>query len=202
MLVRGAVEEETNCTGGISVIKINWNNVTTEGVKHLLKLPTKLINKLESLDLYANDLNSESCATLAHLIQHMPHLKELNLSINYNIGLGGAIPLIRSLTALNSLENLNLYGTAIGVEDFRALSELLSSSTSLKYLNVGGNDLPAEGVELVISGLCRNTTLKSLLMSDSHFSPQNTISLASVLKTNHTLVTLGLQRCHIDLPDL
>ena len=78
MFVRGAVEEETKCIAGISEINLPWNDVATEGLKQLLKFPTKLINKLKSLlDLCCNHFNSESCATLAHLIPHMPHLKEL-----------------------------------------------------------------------------------------------------------------------------
>ena len=87
---------------------------------------------------------------------------------------------------------------------------MLSSSTSLKKLNTGyasidlfGDDsdnevLPPEAVELIISGLQHNTTLKKLVMSHSHFSLRNTISLASVLRTNHTLVYLGLVQCNID----
>ena len=197
MLVRGAVEEETNCTGGISKMSLFENNITTEGVKHLLRFPVKLMNNLGTLDLHANDLNSESCVILTHLIPHMPHLKKLDLSVNCDIGPGGTVLLIRSLTSQNSLEELDLYYTGIGVEDCRALSELLSSSTSLKDLKVGLN-LPQEGVELIISGLRHNTTLKQLRVDYSHLSPQNTISLASVMTTNHTLVSLTLGDCHID----
>jgi len=130
----------------------------------------------------------------------MPHLKVLNLSFNPNIGPEGAVPLIRSLGALESLEELDFNKTAIGVEDCRALSELLSVSTSHRCLDVGDNDLPPEGVELVISGLSHNTTLKQFYVHGSHFSRQNTISLASVLKTSRTLVSLKLVQCHID-PD-
>ena len=191
MLVRGAVEEKTCCTGRFSVIR-------SEGVKHLLNLPTQLINKLETLVLSSNELDSESCAVLANLIPHVPHLKGLNLSKNQIIGQGGAVPLITSLAADNSLEWLDVNNTGIGVEDCRALSELLSSSTSLKELNIGGNDLPPEAVELIISELHHNTSLKWLYMKDSHFSHQNTISLASVLKINHTLVELNLTSCDID----
>ena len=198
MLVRGAVEEETNCTGGISEINLGKNDITSEGVKHLLKVPNQLINKLKTLTLHHSKLDSESCAVLAHLIPHMPHLKILILSDNPNIGHRGAVPLITSLTAHNSLEELVLYNSAIGVEDCQALSELLSSSTSLKHLFIGYNSFPSEAVELIISGLHHNTTLKGLNMSHSHFSLQNTISLASVLRTNHTLVHLDLARCDID----
>ena len=200
LLVRGAVEEETHCTGGISEINLNENGITSEGMKSLLHLPEQVINILKTLDLSLNKLDSESCATLTHLISHTPHLKRLNLSSNPIIGQGGAVPLITSLTAHNSLEMLQLEMTRIGVEDCRPLSELLSSSTSLKKLNIGNNALPPEAVELIISGLHHNTSLKWLDMWRSHFSLQNTISLASVLRTNHTLVDLSLVQSNID-PD-
>ena len=198
MLVRGAVEEETHCTGGISMINLWWNDITSEGVKHLLSFPKQSINKLKALNLSANKLDSESCAVLAHLIPHVPHLKKLDLFNNLNIGQGGTVPLITSLTAHNSLEELELGATGIGVEDCRALSELLSLSTSLKKLEIGHNALPPEAVKLIISGLHHNTTLKRLVMGGTHFSLQNTILLASVLRTNHTLVSLHLEYCNID----
>ena len=198
MLVRGAVEGETHCTGGISEINLILNHTTSEGMKHLLKVPNQLINNLETLSLLGNKLDSEFCAALAHLIPHIPQLKILILSQNPNIGQGGAVPLITSLIAHNSLEELGLGITGIDVEDCQALSELLSSSTSLKRLFIGINDLPPEAVELIISRLHRNTSLKELSMNDSHFSLQNTILLASVLRTNHTLVDLYLAQCDID----
>ena len=48
MLVRGAVEEETHSTGMISEIDLSKNDITSEGVKHLLKFPKQIINKLEN----------------------------------------------------------------------------------------------------------------------------------------------------------
>ena len=197
MLVRGAVEEETHCTGRISEIDLSENDITSEGVKHLLKFPKQIINKLETLNLHGNNLNSESCAALAHLIPHVPRLKKLDLS-NNPIGQGGTVPVITSLITHNSLKKLELSNARIGVEDCRALSELLSSSTSLKELDISRNYLCPEAVELIISGLHHNTTLKKFDMLHSHFSLQNTISLASVLRTNHTLVLLVLARCDID----
>ena len=199
LLVRGAVEEETHCTGGISEMDFSESDITSEGVEHLLDLPKQWINKLETLVLSFNELDSESCAALARLIPHVPHLKKLNLCYNPNIGQGGTVPLMTSLTAHNSVEELLLYNTGISVEDCRALSELLSSSsTMLKKLNVGNNHLPPESVEVIVSGLHHTTALEWLNMWRSHFSLQNTISLASVLRTNHTLVTLDLERCAID----
>ena len=210
MLVRGAVEEETHCTGGISEINLGENDITSEGMKQLLKFPKQFISKLETLDLNSNNLDSKSCADLAHLIPNMPHLKILSLSENPNIGQGGGVSLMTSLTAHNSLEKLMLDNTGIGVEDCLALGELLSSSTSLKKLIIGNddiafdsdansdyNDLPPEAVELIINGLHHNTTLERLDMSNSHFSLLTIVLLASLLETNHTLVYLKLSNCNI-----
>ena len=58
--------------------------------------------------------------------------------------------------------------------------------------------IPPEAVEQIISGLHHNTTLTKLDMNFSYFSLQNTISLASVLRTNHTHVCLNLRDCEID----
>ena len=198
MLVRGAVEEETHCTGGISEIKLSMDAITSEGMKHLLNFPKQLM-KLETFELFQNVLpmDSESSAVLVHLIPHTPHLKNLELAFT-KFDEGGIVPLMKMLTTHKSLEELSLHSTGIGVEDCRAVSELLSSSTSLKELDISGNDLPPEAVELIISGLHLNTTLKKLHMLYTHFSFQNTISLASVLRTNHTLVYLNLSNCKID----
>ena len=198
MLVQSAVEEQSHCTGGICEIDLSKNDITSEGINYLLGFPKQLINKLETLDLRSNNLDSESCVTLANLIPHMPHLKKLYLSDNLSIGNGGAVPLITSLLTHNSLERLKLDKTGIGVKDCQALSELLSSSTSPKKLNVSDNALPPEAVQLIISGLHYNSTLEKLDLFKSHFSLQNTISLASVLTTNHTLVHLSLEECDID----
>ena len=166
MLVRGAVEEETHCTGGISEINLNGNGITSKGVKYLLSLPKHLINKLETLSLGSNKLDSEF---LAYLTPHIPHLKKLDMSNNPNIGKRGAAPLMKSLTAHNSLEFLNLDRTG----------------------------LPPKAVEQIICGLDHNIRLKRLHMFSSRFSLKNIVSLASVLRENHTLVHLDLGNCNI-----
>ena len=198
LLVRGAVEEKTCCKGRISELLLNNNNITFEGVKHMSSFPKQFINKLETLNLSVNNLDSRSCTVLAHLIPHVPNLTKLNLSWKSNIlGPGGAVPLITSMTAHSSLK-LQLYETGIGVKDCQALKELLSSSTSLKNLDIGYNDLPPEAIELIISGLHHNTTLQRLDMHGSNSSLQNIKSLASALRTNHTLVDLDLAQCNIE----
>ena len=197
MLVQGAVEVGAKCTGAISEMNLCCNDITSESVMHLLKFPMQLIHQLKTLALSQNQLNSKSCSTIARLIPHMPHLKVLDLSYNSSVGPGGAVSLIRLLVAHNSLEELYLHSTEIGVEDCQALSELLSSSSSVNTLGVGVNHLPPEAVGLIINGLDRNTTIHKLVTDDSHFSLQSTTMLSSVLETNHTLVFLNLRQCQI-----
>ena len=215
MLVQGALENETDCTGGISAIMLSFNDITYEGVNHLLNFPKQLIDKLKILDLHNNELDSRSCEALAHLIPYMPHLKILDLSCNPNIGQGGAVPLIKSLMKSN-VEELSLTYTRIGVEDCRALAKLLSSFTdleklhrntselckimSLQLLKIDGNYLPPEAVELIINEFHHSSLVNlDIDMSDSQFSLQNTISLGSVLRTNpNAFIRLSLMHCNID----
>ena len=195
MLVRGAVEEETHCTGRVSWLYLDDNGITSESVKHLLNLPRHLISKLEILTLADNHLTSEFCEVFTHLLHCVPHLKVLSLSDNPNIGHEETVPLVTLLTqAAHSLEGLALAKAGIGVEVCRALSKLLSSF-SLKWLGIGRNDLPPEAIELIIHHSC---TLTELYMDNSCFSLQNTISLASVLRTNCSLVCLNLTQCSIN----
>ena len=116
--------EEPCCTG--TILEIDFSNgrlmaigssnkITSEGMKQLLKFPKQLINKLETLNLRMLGLDSRSCATLANLIPHVPYLKTLILSDNGRIGHGGTAPLIESLAAHTSLEELDLHSAGIGV---------------------------------------------------------------------------------------
>ena len=199
MLVRGVVEKKTHSTGRIYWIDLTCeNDITSEGVKHLLDFPKQFINELGGLSLSNNLLDSRSCSSLAHFIPHVPHLKKLSVAINPNIGEGGAVPLITSLLTHSSVKLLNLHKTGIGAEDCQALSKLLSSSTSLEELDISVNNLSPRAIELIFSGFHHNTVLMKLKMSNSHFSLQNTILLASVLRTNHVLVYLDVRHCDIE----
>ena len=84
MLMQSALEEETHYTGEISEMDLSGNNITYEGVKHLLKFPKRLLNKLETLKLDGNKIDSEFHAVIGNffLLHIMPHLKIVSLSSN------------------------------------------------------------------------------------------------------------------------
>ena len=181
MFVRGVMEKETHCTGGIAELGLTHDNIS-EGLRHLLSLPKQLINTLKQFGLQHNKLGSAACADLANLMPHMPYLEVFGLFDEQ----------------INDIESLSSHETKIGVEDCRALCELLSSSTSLKNLSIDDSALSPEVFELIINGLHHNTTLEKLVMICPHFPEQIIISLASMLRTNHTLVHLELGTCNID----
>ena len=195
MLVQGAVVEETHFTGGISKIDFFSNDVTSEGVGYLLNFPKRLIKKLELLDLNENEFCDTS--NLVRLVQAVPHLK--GLALNFDTGQEETVPLIKSLTAHNSLELLSLYINGIGMEESQALSKLVSSSTPLKWLDIGESKILPEALELIISKLHCNTILVRLDIEKSYFSLQNTSSLASVLRKHRTLAILNLGDCNINI---
>ena len=190
-------------TGSISEINLSDNDITCKGIKHLLNIPKCLRRELETLDISLNDIDSTFYKALSKLISDMHHLKSFNLNGVRNpesMMRGDVIcsEFLASLTALRSLEDLNLIWTGIGKDskDCQALCELLSPPTSLRKLCV--SHLPCESVELIINHVDGNTTLESLYMADSCFSLKACNSLALALRRNHTLVDLNLRRSNID----
>ena len=107
--------------------------------------------------------------------------------------------LITSLTKFSTIKELNLYGTDIGFEDCKALSELLASSKYIKVLNISisGTVPSSDSIQLIVDGLLHNASLEILNMSRSNFSSGNVLHLASVLRVNTKLKNLYIKDCKI-----
>ena len=157
----------------------------------LLLLSTRLL----LLDIRNNSLPPIAMQFIVRGLQYNTTVDRLYMEGN-SLGSGGAVSLLRFPLA-HRLHCFSL--TVTGVEDCRALGELLSASQNLKFLDISaGSVLPPEAVELIITGLQHNTALKSLHVWDLHFSLQNCISLASVVRSRRLLSRLCLYRCSID----
>ena len=202
-------------------LQLDYNPLGSGGAVPLLK--SGVAHNLISLTLCSTGISEEDCRVLGHLLLLSTRLKMFIISDNslppmamqfivrglqYNttvdwlrmegnsLGSGGAVSLLKSPLA-HRLHDFSL--TVTGVEDCRALGELLSSSRNLRLLYISaGSVLPPEAVELIITGLQHNTALKTLRVRDSHLSRQNCSSLASVLRQNHFLFSLALYRCSFD----
>ena len=125
-------------------------------------------------------------------IPELLKLRQLKLSLNL-LGRGGAVLLLKS-PLVNSLEELTLAWTRIGVEDCQGLSKLLASSPTLQRIDISRNALPPEAVEHIITGLKNHTALEWLDIRESQFSLQNCLSLASLTQPPRHL---DLQYCNI-----
>ena len=156
---------------------------------------------LTHLGLMDNGLTSETSNLLSMHTDLLRHLEYLNLSINPNIGRGGAMDLITSLTRFCIIRELNLNSTSIGLEDCKALSELLASSMDIGLLNIGGNVLSPDCIQLIVDGLSVNTSLEKLNLRHSNFSSENVLYLASVLRVNTRLKELDIEKCNIQSSD-
>ena len=158
-------------------------------------------HNLTHLGFIDSCLTSETNNLLSKRMDLLQHLEYLNLSINPNIGEGGAVNLITSLTKFSTIRELNLNSTNIGLEDCKVLSELLASSKDIELLDIGANALSPDSVQLIVDGLSYNISLEKLNMSDSNFSSDNVLYLASVLRVNTRLKELDIEKCNIQSSD-
>ena len=163
-----------------------------------------VFHNLTHLGLEGCGLTSETCNLLSKQI--LQHLEYLNLGWNLEIGRGGAVNLITSLTKFSTIRELNLAYTGIGFEDCKALSELLATSKYIQVLDIGNEELDnprlsPDSIHLIIDGLSPNTSLEKLSMSWSNFSSENVLHLASVLRANARLKELDIRCCNIQSSD-
>ena len=169
-----------------------------------------VFNNLTHLGLICNDLTSKTCNLLSKHTDLLQHLEYLDLTWNHNIGRGGAMNLIISLTKVSTIRELYLSDTCIGFEDCKALSELLATSKCIEVLNIGYEELDdddddlrlsPDSIQCIIDGLSHNTSLEKLNMRLSNFSSQNALHLASVLRVNTRLKELDIGWCNIQSSD-
>ena len=166
-----------------------------------------VFHNLTHLSFMACDLTSETCNLLSKHTDLLQHLECLELNNNHNIGRGGAVNLITSLTKFSTIRELNLGYNGIGFEDCKALNELLATSMYMKVLDINDHELgddprlSSDSVQLIIDGLSHNTSLEKLNMSCSNFSSENVLHLASVLRVNTRLKSLHIRCCNIQSSD-
>ena len=185
-------------------IKGVWLVESDSAAAHLLieNLPQMLVfNNLTHLGLVIFEFTSEICNVLSKQTNLLQHLDHLTLSAFSGVDDGGPVNLITSLTKFSTIRELNLQCTCIGVEDCKALSELLASSKYINVLNISINGLSHDSIQLIIDSLSHNTSLEKLNMSQSNFSSENVLHLASVLRVNTRLKELNISSCNIQSSD-
>ena len=180
LFLRALNLQQDQCQLRGKIKEIWFRNVSEPdpAIVHLLveNMPQlSVFHNLTHLSLICCGVTSETCNLLSKC--NLQHLEYLNLDGNPDIGRGGTVNLITSLTKFSTIRELRLWDTGIGFEDCKALSELL------------------------VDGLSHNTSLEKLDMRNSNFGSQSVFKLASVLRVNTRLKVLDIGQCNIQSSD-
>ena len=196
-------QRQSPSTGKIKTVWLLESNPATVHflVDKMSQMP--VFSNVKHLALIGCDLTSETCNLLSKHTDLLQHLECLDLNNNYNIGRGGAVNLITSLTKFGTIREIHLIRTGIGFEDCKALSELLVTSkatktpeenttTQLQILDLRSNPVGSEGAVAFASMLKKNQCLKKLNLSDDSVGVEGALELIESLKHNTTLEQLTL----------
>ena len=182
----------------LSCLRLRDTGIGEEDCRALCSLLQLASTSLQWIDISNNDLPPVAMQLIVSGLQDNTTVNNLYVMKN-SLDSEAAVSLLKSPLAYR-LHHFSL--TVTGVEDCRALGELLTTSRKLQFLDISASSgLPPEAMELIVTGLQHNTKLKRLRVWDFHFSLQNCISLAAVLRNHHLLFTLWLQHCSIDDAD-
>ena len=135
-------------------LDLNGNNITHEGVKHLVTALTQTNCTLNSLNLENNNITDEGVKHLATALTHTNcTLNSLSLRRN-NITDEGVKHLYTALTHTNcTLNSLNLRVNNITDEAVKHLAKALThTNCTLNSLDLGRNDITDEG-KIILNSL-------------------------------------------------
>ncbi|XP_028425505.1 leucine-rich repeat-containing protein 34 isoform X4 [Perca flavescens] len=212
----------------VSGLDVRYNNITDEGVGHLVGLLQEDGSALRSLDLMFNNIQRDGAEVLAKSLQCNSTLLSLRLSGN-KIGNRGAMHLAGVLQVNSTLKELQLadcdldtqsvIAFAIVLKSNRALvsvdisrpllfshqeecavhfSEMLVVNSSLVELHLGKMGMTNTGMERLTEGLRLNHSLRYLDLRCNRVTRDGVRLLAELLKQNQTLEIVDLSSNRIE----
>ena len=176
-------------------VSLNDNNLGSSARVILKAL--KEISKLKCLYLSSNNLLSEAVGNLlADVIQTNTYLEVLNLSIN-NLLLSAKV-ILKALSRVSSIRNLNLSQTNLTDELTDGLADVIRNNVCLEVLYLSNNNL--QSPVAILQALKGISTLKKLSLFGNILTKEVDQDLADVVTSNASLETLilgnnNLQSC-------
>ncbi|XP_073719143.1 NACHT, LRR and PYD domains-containing protein 3-like [Misgurnus anguillicaudatus] len=158
-----------------------------------------VIKETKKLKLSAGNITDEGCVALTSALRSNPsHLRDLNLSHNYNLRDSG-VKLISDVLKNPDckLKILWLYSCGITDEGCVALTSALRSNPShLRELDLSYNDLRDLGIKLISDVLkIPDCKLKILKLMSCNITDEGCVALTSALRSNPSHLT------HLDLSE-
>ena len=195
----GAVEViKALCGSGVKRLYLYNTEIGEPDCDALCEL-LKSCCSLQHLDIYDNNLSSESVASIITGLSHNSSLTTLVISKSHfsmanvdslasvlkdhskctltelylrhcHICSEGVVELAAALCKNTTLEHLNLNRNPIGVEGASSMSDMLQHNTSLEYLYLLDDSVGEEGVHQLINSLKHNQTLRILVLPGKYKS--------------------------------
>ena len=167
--------KDVNCEE-ITKVDFSDNNISLEGIKYLVNIPTQIVQLIKVLDLGDNKLNQDAAIAFSQVLPNFTSLQELDLCDN-PLGAAGAVEVLRALHHCKSpLKTLYLQRTGVGEEDIVPPTQPIVNN-NLEKLYISGDLLPS-----IMKCPLSNTTLKTLYMSYSTLSDEAAMCLRSLLQ--------------------
>lgn len=141
---------------------------------------------LQRLSLSNNLLSNESGESLAHIVENVHTLKELDLADN-KLEADSFKKLAKTLgSEMCTLRTLNLYNNQLGSRGAKSsakhLAYILRNNTSIHSLNLGKNQFNSKGcIDKLVEALVENVHLQHLDLSQNQMKNMRATQLAIVL---------------------
>jgi len=181
------------CVGGL------WEDSHVEALKQILVVPRRFQGNsnrysltssdicLQRLSLSNNKLTSDSGDSLAHILDSVHTLRELDLSDN-KVAASGLKKLARTLTSDQcALQTLNLFNNHLGSSCARHVAYILEQNRSIVSLNLGKNQLKSkECIAKLSTAFCQSDYLQKLDLSHNKMGNLRATQLAPILDPRHS----------------
>ena len=156
--------DRVDCFKNTTCLNISGNAIGSEGAIAISNILKKRNQKILTLVLGSNLIDSTGIVALAKELRNCPNLQTTNLCFN-PIGSDGAAALGNGLIYCINLEILNICGGDITSDGIAALADAFLSWRGLILLNLAENKLCSKGMPALAHGLSFLCNLEQLYLS-------------------------------------